>query len=418
MQPEDLFAPSWMPGWVTTPTMQVVVTISLVILAALVVHLIARPLLLRLIRHISVRSPIQWDDVVYDHRVWHRLLNLVPLVVIRVGLEWAPTTYPEFRGFLIRLTVALMILVVARTIDAALSAANTIYSQTPGSERRPLKSLFQLIKLFFYLVAGILIVAQLANQSPAYFVAGLGAMTAVLMLIFQGTILSLVASIQLTSNNHMQIGDWIEMPQFGADGDVIDIALNTVTVRNWDKTITIIPAHKFLENSFKNWRGMHEAGGRQIRRHVYIDTTTVRFLTDDEVRRFQNFVLLQDYIPAKLEELEEYNIPYVDDPALTINARRLTNIGTFRAYLINYLRAHPGINQEMTQLVRQQQPTPEGIPIQIYAYTSDTRWPVYEGIQGDIFDHILAIAPEFGLKIYQRPSGHDLGALLSEVAGE
>jgi miniconductance mechanosensitive channel len=201
------------------------------------------------------------------------------------------------------------------------------------------------------------------------------------------------------------------MPQFDADGDVIDIALNNVRVQNWDRTITVIPTHKFLEHSFKNWRGMSESGGRRIKRAVHIDTSTIRFLTDEEIGRLSRFVLLQDYIEDKLRELEIFNAAYGDDPDLVVNARRLTNVGTFRAYVVNYLRNHSGVNQGMIQIVRQLEPTPEGLPLEIYVFTSDIRWPVYEGIQADIFDHLLATVPEFGLRIFQKPSGADVAAL-------
>lgn len=418
MYPEPFFDAPWMPEWATTPFAQFWVTITLAVALAVLIHMIARPIMLRVISYLARKSPIQWDDIVYDQQVWHRLLNLVPLVVFRIALEWVPEYYPELQVFLVRLTGAFMILVVARAIHAGLNSVNEIYRRKPLADRRPIKSYIQLITLFMYIIAGILIIARLADQSPWYFIGGLGAMAAVLMLIFQGTILSLVASIQLTSNNLLQIGDWIEMPQFNADGDVVDIALNTVKVRNWDQTVTVVPAHKFLDNSFKNWRSMQERGGRRIKRSVFIDTSTTRFLTDEEIRKFSNFVLLKDYIAEKQKELEEYNAPYSGNPDMVVNSRRLTNIGTFRAYIFNYLKSHPLIHQNLTLLVRQLQPTPEGLPLEIYAHTNDTRWAIYEGVQGDIFDHILAIAPEFGLKIYQRPSGYDLAQGVAKVVEE
>jgi len=206
----------------------------------------------------------------------------------------------------------------------------------------------------------------------------------------------------------VRVGDWIEMPQFNADGDVIDIALNSVTVKNWDKTVTVIPTHKFLEHSFKNWRAMFEGGGRRIKRAIHINMSTIRFLTDEEIERFSRFALLRDYMEAKRAELAEFNAQWADDPSIVPNARRLTNVGTLRAYVIAYLRSHPGIHQDMTFLVRQLAPTPEGLPLEIYVFTNDTRWAYYESIQADIFDHILSMVPEFGLRVYQRPAGTDL----------
>jgi miniconductance mechanosensitive channel len=240
-------------------------------------------------------------------------------------------------------------------------------------------------------------------------------MTAVLLLVFRDTLLSLVAGIQITTNDLLRPGDWIEMPQFQADGDVIDIALNSVTVQNWDRTLSVIPTHKFLEHSFKNWRGMSESGGRRIKRAFHVDQTTIRFLTDDEVEAFGRWELLGDYIAGKTGELRAHNESRSEARGTGGNVvphqRRLTNIGTLRAYVIAYLRAHPGIHQDMTFLVRQLAPGPHGLPIEVYVFTSDIRWPVYEGIQADIFDHLLATVPEFGLRVFQNPSGADVAAL-------
>jgi miniconductance mechanosensitive channel len=305
-------------------------------------------------------------------------------------------------------------LVGALIIDAFLSAAHALYLRSAAAATRPVKSYVQLAKVFIYVVAGIFIIARLADQTPWFFVSGLGAMMAILLLIFRDTLLSLVASIQLTNNDLIRVGDWIEMPQFGADGDVVDIALHTVKVQNWDRTITVIPTHKFLDHSFRNWRGMFEGGGRRIKRSIHINMGTIRFLSEPEIARLRRFALLQEYIDGKLAELAEYNEPYLGDPDAIVNARRLTNVGTLRAYIIAYLKNHPQIHDGLTFLVRQLAPTPEGLPIEIYVFTRDTRWAYYEAIQADIFDHILAIVPHFGLSVYQRPSGGDFGALLDE----
>jgi miniconductance mechanosensitive channel len=233
----------------------------------------------------------------------------------------------------------------------------------------------------------------------------------VLLLVFRDTILGLVASLQLTGNDMVHVGDWIEMPQYGADGDVIDVALHTVKVQNWDKTITTIPTHKLIETSFKNWRGMSQAGGRRIKRAIAFDMSSIRFLEEDEIERFSRFALLQDYFAAKREELAAYNAEPGRDASLNADIRRLTNIGTLRAYIFSYLRNHPKIHQAMTLLVRQLAPSGQGLPIEIYAFTNDTVWAAYEDIQADIFDHVLAIAPEFGLRPFQQPSGEDLKRL-------
>ncbi len=237
---------------------------------------------------------------------------------------------------------------------------------------------------------------------------GVGAMTAVLLLVFKDTILSLVASVQLTSLDMVRVGDWIEMPQYNADGDVVDVALHTVRVQNWDKTVTTIPTHKLISDSFRNWRAMSESGGRRIKRALHLDVSSIRFLTPAEVERFKGFALLADYIEGKEKELADYNAGLPGKTDAQVNLRRLTNVGTFRAYVFNYLKHHPKVHQHMTLLVRQLQPGPTGLPIEVYAFSNDTAWAVYEGVQADIFDHLLAIVPEFGLSVFQQPSGRDL----------
>ncbi len=396
------------------PAAQTALGIFSLAAVALLLHLVARPYVLKLVRYLVRRTRTQWDGVFYESRVPHRLSLLIPLIALQAGLEWVPNLSADVYGFLLRLIGACMILVVALTIDSIFTAGHTIYLRLPIAATRPIKSYVQLAKIFVYLIAGIFIVARLADQSPWFFVSGLGAMMAIILLIFRDTLLSLVASIQLTNNDLIRVGDWIEMPQFDADGDVIDIALNTVKVLNWDKTVTVIPTHKFLEHSFKNWRAMFEGGGRRIKRAIHINTSTIRFLTPQEIERFSKFALLRDYMAQKLAELEAYNA--AQDPNLIFNARRLTNIGTLRAYIINYLRAHPMIHQELTFLVRQLAPTPEGLPLEIYVFSRDTKWANYEAIQADIFDHVLAMVPEFGLSVYQRPSGRDFSGLVDHAA--
>jgi miniconductance mechanosensitive channel len=416
MNNQTIFDAAWMPDWLAHGPAQTWTALGMVAGVALFLHLVGRRYLLVLLKHVVHRSRVEWDQILYEQKVLHRASLLVPLVVVQVGLGWVPGLPIELLGFLERFVTALMILVGARSISALLSALHEIYLRLPAAEHRPIKSYIQLAQIFVYIVAAIFIIARLADQSPWFFVSGLGAIMAIILLIFRDTLLSLVASVQLTNNDLLRVGDWIEMSQFDADGDVIDIALNNVRVQNWDRTISVIPTHKFLEHSFRNWRGMSESGGRRIKRSIHIDTSTIRFLTDAEIDRLSRFVLLKDYIDTKCSELETYNAAYGDDPEMIVNARRLTNVGTFRAYVINYLRKHPGVNQGMTQIVRQLQPTPEGLPLEIYVFTNNVNWVPYEGIQSDIFDHILAIASEFGLRVYQRPSGYDLKAFEVEAA--
>jgi miniconductance mechanosensitive channel len=405
---------NWLPPALQTPFVETLTAIVLLATFVLLLHLVARRYVLMAVRFIVHRSPMDWDRVLFEHRVPHRVSLVIPLTALQAGLAWVPGLAPGVAGLLQRLVAALMILVAALTLDAFLSAVHALYLRTGMAATRPVKSYVQLTKVFIYLVAGIFIVARLADQTPWFFVSGLGAMMAILLLIFRDTLLSLVASIQLTNNDLVRVGDWIEMPQFGADGDVVDIALHTVKVQNWDRTITVVPTHKFLDHSFRNWRGMFEGGGRRIKRAIHINMGTIRFLSDNEIERLRRFALLRDYIDGKLAELAEYNAPWQDDPESIVNARRLTNVGTLRAYIIAYLKSHPQIHSELTFLVRQLAPTPEGLPLEIYVFSRDTRWAIYEGIQADIFDHILAVVPQFGLSVYQRPSGNDFGAALDE----
>lgn len=370
--------------------------------------------LLRLVHRVIRHGSFAWGEKLMEAELFRRLAWAVPLLVFYQGLHFIPALPAELIEFFARLTRATLLLVTVRAFAALLAAANAIYNTYPMARDRPINSYLQILSIAAHLLAGIVIVAMLIGQSPWLFLSGLGAMTAVTMLVFRDTLLSLVAGMQLTANNLIRLGDWIEMPQFGADGDVVDISLHAVRVQNWDRTITVIPTHKFLDHAFKNWRGMTESGGRRIKRAFNVNLSTIRFLSNEEVERFGKFVLLHDYIEQKKREIEAYNREHGYDSGFIANARRLTNVGTLRAYIVNYLRQHPRIRQDMTFLVRQLEPTSKGLPIEIYVFAADTAWANYEAIQADIFDHILAIVPEFGLRVYQEPSGDDLRALIED----
>ncbi len=379
---------------------------------AVVADLIAKRILLRSLRAVTRRTQVTWDDALVERNVFGRLAQLVPALIIFSGLRFIPGLPDQLAALVANVTVAYMVLMLTLTLTAALGAANDIYEGHAVSRERPLKGVVQLLQIGIYLIGGVLIVAVLLDRSPLLLLSGLGAMTAILLLVFKDTILGLVASVQLTANDMVRVGDWIEMPQYKADGDVIDVALHTVKVQNWDKTITTIPTYKLIAESFKNWRGMSSSGGRRIKRAVYVDQNSIRFLSDEEVERFKRFALLKDYVQAKEEELADYNarLPHATDAEA--NQRRLTNVGTFRAYIKNYLVNHPRIYSDgMTLLVRQLPPTPDGLPIELYCFTTTTAWGDYEDIQSDIFDHLLAIAGEFGLRLYQKPAGKDLEGL-------
>ena len=289
-----------------------------------------------------------------------------------------------------------------------------MYEKTKYSERMHIKSYIQITKLIVNILGTVIIVGIIINKDTTLLLSGLGAMTAVLLLIFKDTILSLVASIQISSNDLFKVGDWIEAPQFGADGDVVDIALHAVKIQNWDKTISIIPTHKLIDSAFRNWRGMSESGGRRIKRSLFIDMNSIRLCTEELLEKFTHFELLKDYIEQKTKEVADHNKSNSINTAELINGRRLTNVGTFRAYIEAYLRNNSKIHPEMTFLIRQLEPTARGLPIQIYVFTNDTDWVRYEGIQADIFDHLLAIIPEFRLKVFQSPTGKDFGQLVKK----
>ena len=378
---------------------------------AVIINLIAKQVLVRIVRAFAKRSSITWDDALVTHNVFGRLVQFVPALIVYVGVPFVPDL-PEGGTQLIRnVAMGYMVLMLTLALTAMLSAANTIYSASPVAKARPLKGFVQLVQIVVWIVGGLLIVATVLDRSPLLLLSGFGAMTAILLLVFKDTILSLVASVQLTAQDMVRVGDWIEMPQFGADGDVVDVQLHTVKVQNWDKTITTIPTHRLITDSFKNWRGMSQSGARRIKRAIFIDVSSIRFQTQDEVNHFTRFALLKDYVKNKEQELADYNAVLAAEVDAEVNRRRLTNVGTFRAYAYNYLKNHPRIHEGMTLMVRQLSPGPEGLPLEIYCFTSTTEWAVYEDIQADIFDHLLAIVPEFGLRLYQKPAGSDLASL-------
>ena len=341
-----------------------------------------------------------------------RLSNIIPALVIYLGIRWVPHLPEPVITVVDNVCSAFIVLTVALAVGGILNLAAAVYQRRPDAARRPIKGYVQVIKIGIYAVAAIMVIATLIDRSPLILLSGLGAMAAVLMLIFQDTLLSLVASVQITSNDMVRVGDWIEMPQLNADGDVIDVALHTVKVQNWDKTITTIPVKRLITDSFRNWRGMSESGGRRIMRNLYIDQQSVRFLTDEERAQMHRFALIDEYLSSKEQDILAWNEKQKEaGRADVVNLRRVTNIGTFRAYVERYLKNHPGIHQGMTLLVRQLSPTADGLPLQLYCFTNTTVWAQYEGIQSDIFDHLLAILPEFHLRTFQHPSGADMRSI-------
>jgi len=383
---------------------------ALALLAWLAFEITRRYLLTALTR-VMQKTNATWDADLEQMGIFRRLAWAVPFVVFRAGLPYLPALPLGLVNLIQKVITIAIVIVLARALAALLEAVGRVYSRSPNASNRPIKGYLQAVTLVVYIAAAVILVAALVERDPLLIMGSLGAASAVLLLVFRDTILSLVAGVQLTGNDLIRVGDWIEMPGFNADGDVVDISLNTVTLQNWDKTLTIIPAHKFLDNSFKNWRGMQASGGRRIKRSLHIDMSTVRFLGPQEIDDLRRFKLLGPYFDAKQRDITEWLEHNPEGRENPVNSRRLTNIGTFRAYVDLYLRARPDIATGMTFLVRQLQPTKDGLPIELYVFVNDVRWAVYEAVQADIFDHLIAIMPEFGLGVFQEPSGHDLRQL-------
>lgn len=388
------------------------IDLAIVFGVATAVYFVVRLSLVRGLRHLVTNSKSHWDDELVAAGVFGRISHVAPAFVVYYGMTFFPELPEPVTDGIRRVAVAVMLMVGALSISSVLTATEAIYNSHPEYRERPIKGYLQVVSILVYSMAGLLILAALMNRSPWIFVSGIGAMTAVLLLVFRDTILSLVASIQIASNDMIRVGDWIEMPDLGADGDVMEVALHTVKVQNWDKTITTIPTHRLISDSFKNWRGMSMSGGRRIKRSVSIDLQSVRFLSEEEIERFADWSLLSGYIASKCSELADANAAPGVNPQVQSDLRRLTNLGTLRAWIWELLRNHPNVHQAgHTLLVRQLSSGPQGVPIEIYCFSNDTDWIAYEAIQSDLFDRILAIVPEFGLRVFQEPSGADLAGL-------
>lgn len=395
----------------TQPWLHSALSLAALIVVAWVANFMVKRVLLRGLFKVLDATPLGRDSVIRESNVIARLANVVPAIVIGSGIALISGLPEALVTVVQNVANAFMVITLAIAIDNALTIVNVLYQRTEDAKLKPIKGYIQVVKILVYIVAAVLTIATLIDRSPLILLSGLGAMAAVLMLIFQDTLLSLVASVQISSNDIIRVGDWVEMPQLNADGDVIDIALHTVTVQNFDKTYTMIPTKRFITDPFKNWRGMRESGSRRIKRSIFIDQQSLGFLSTDDQARLKRFNLLGDYLQNKKADIEAWNASLKENGQEPINTRRLTNIGTLRAYIHNYLRAHPGVNQNMTLMVRQLNPTPEGLPLEIYCFANTTVWTEYEAIQSDIFDHILTIVPEFGVQLFQNPSGSDFRQL-------
>lgn len=401
--------PAWLDVWLTDyPWAHKLLAVIVLLLVVWLSNFISKHVLSKGANRLLAATSLGKDSGVGLDKVVKRIAHVVPAVVLFAGISTIPDLAETVVTVVRNVCSAYIVLTIALALGCLLQSINALYNRRPHSRDRPIKGYLQVVQIVVYVIAAILMVAALVDRSPAILLSGLGAMAAVLMLVFQDTLLSLVASVQLSSSDMVRVGDWIEMPQLNADGDVIDIALHTVKVQNWDRTITTIPTKRLIAESFKNWRGMQEGGGRRIKRALYLDQNSIHFLSEPEKAQLCRFALLADYLSGKQQELQAWNTSLLEKGLDAVNAREVTNIGTFRAYVERYLRQHSALNQNMTLMVRQLAPTPQGLPLEIYCFTSTTAWVEYEGIQSDIFDHLLAILPEFGLQIFQQPGGADM----------
>ena len=395
--------------------LRLLILLVILILLSYLAFWITKKVVINYIYKIIRHTPVKWDDILADQHTFNGLAHIIPAVIVKVA---APVVFSDHSGFLpfiYKLTDSYLVIVGLILILSVLKVIEFRLSKTAAFREKPITSYFQLIRIILYLATGILILSILLAKSPLYFLCAFGAMTAILLLIFKDTILGLVASVQISSNDMVRVGDWIEMPKFNADGDVLAINLNTVKVQNFDRTITTIPTYYFISDSFKNWRGMVESGGRRIKRAIYINAQSIRFVDPDTRERYKKFNLLTEYINKRQKEIEEYNANNNIDTSILINGRRMTNIGVFRHYVENYLKNHPRISKEMTLMVRQLAIEDRGVPIEIYCFTNTTKWTEYESIQADVFDHVLSAAGFFDLEIFQQPSGKDISNAIDNL---
>ena len=384
------------------------IAFALVLVIAFLADVVCRHILLKIVAHLVRKTKATWDDIVFDHKVMVHLSRMVAPVIIYI---FVPVAFAEAGSatlaFIQRICLIYIIITFLSFINSFLKAVYTVYSAKEQLRDRPLKGMLQTVQVILWFVGAIVIVSILINKSPVSLLAGLGASAAILMLVFKDSIMGFVSGVQLSANDMLKVGDWIAMPKYGADGTVIEVTLNTVKVRNWDNTIVTIPPYLLVSDSFQNWRGMRESGGRRVKRSINIDMTSVKFCTPEMLAKYRKIRLLKDYVEHTEQVIADYNEKNHIDNSILVNGRRQTNLGVFRAYLTAYLKSLPDVNQELTCMVRQLQPTDHGIPMELYFFCSLKDWVPYEGVQADVFDHVLAIIPEFDLQVFQSPSGRD-----------
>lgn len=398
-----LGVPGYIASWMDT-----VLILAAILLFSLLIDLILNKAFIGLFRKLAKRTRTDWDDLILDRKIIHKVVRIIPALFILVMVPYAfpPRDTSDSLFFVQKLCLIYIIAVSVQFLRELLTLANDLYNRRQSG--RSIKGFIQVIQIIIVCIGLIIVIGVLFDKEVSKIIAGLGASAAVLMLVFKDSILGFVAGIQLSSNDMLRTGDWITMPKYGADGTVIDITLNAVKVRNFDNTTVTIPPYSLVSDSFQNWRGMSDSPGRRVKRSVNIDMNSVKFCTPDMLDKFRKIGLLTTYIDEKEQELQTHNTEYQIDDAILVNGRRQTNLGVFRAYIVRYLRQHPAVSKELSCMVRHLQPTEKGIPIELYFFLSEKQWVLYEGIQADIFDHLLAVIPEFDLAIFQAVSGADI----------
>jgi len=393
------------------------VLLCLLLLLLGIVDFVVRKVLVNVLTKAASRSRVKFDDYLVRNKALVHFARLIPLIV---SIHFIPVVFSGFPAWIDPIRKFVDILLVfgwAMLLRALFRSVRDHLRTKRGFEDKPLDSYLQVVNIFMFFIVGIIVFSMVTGKSPWAFLGALGAASAILMLVFKDTILGFVASIQVSTNDMVRVGDWIEMPKYGADGDVVEINLNTVKVQNWDKTITTIPTYYLITDSFKNWRGMQNAGGRRIKRAINIKISSIRYLTAEEISRLKNIQLLVPYIEERQAEIDRYNEETRAERSMPVNGRNMTNVGLFRQYINRYAQNHPKIRKDMTMLVRQLQPTEHGLPIELYMFTTDTRWAVYEDIMSDIFDHLLAAIKYFELEVFEAPASDDIRALRLSALG-
>lgn len=360
------------------------------------------------VHRLFLKTKSTWDDLLIERKVFDKLASVVPFMIIAISVPYIFYDFPEVIKYTVIFSDVAIVAVVIWSINATLTIIEEILSASPIFKDKPITSYLQVLKIVVYFIGGILMLSMLLGKSPFYLLGAMGAMTAVLLLVFKDTILGLVASIQMSVYDMVRVGDWISMPKYEADGDVLSINLNTVKVQNWDMTITTIPTYAFITDSFKNWRGMTNSGGRRIKRSIYIKMSSFKFLQKEDIERLKNYRIIKDYLVQKEAEIEEHNENVKNNSdSSKLNIRRLSNIGVFRKYIEEYLQTNDLIKKDMSLMVRQLEPSSKGLPLEIYCFSKIQDWLPYEGLKGDIFDHVITIASEFNLEIFEEPTGSD-----------